>query len=383
MFKDFFYAYREYKNFKALNKQRLSIVVYSESAGDLPHLEPVFKTLSQKYNQVIYYLTSDSTDRYLKTNDPNIKSFYIGSGTFRTLVFHDINTKILIMTLPDLETYYLKRSVIPSHYIYVYHSINSTHMVYRKGAFDHYDTVFCVGPHHVKEIRETERVYGLPGKNLVEHGYGRLDSIIAENKKRPLFVPSKGKSKKILLAPSWGKNSITNRCAEKVIKVLLDFGHQVTFRPHSMSVRLENRLLKGITGKFKDNPLFKYETDLCSQDSLHLSDVMISDFSGAATEFAFGLEKPVISIDLPKKINNPEHGKIAFPTIENEIRDQIGSIVTVEELQKLPAIASSLCDGFDKSQAKIISAREKWIFNIGSSGEKGAVAVMNILKKIQ
>ena len=32
---------------------------------------------------------------------------------------------------------------------------------------------------------------------------------------------------------------------------------------------------------------------------------MVSDWSGAALEYSFGLKKPVIFLDLPKKVNNP------------------------------------------------------------------------------
>ena len=44
--------------------------------------------------------------------------------------------------------------------------------------------------------------------------------------------------------------------------------------------------------------------------SFDKADLMISDWSGVAFEFAFGLEKPVIFIDLPKKINNSDFNYI-------------------------------------------------------------------------
>ena len=47
------------------------------------------------------------------------------------------------MTIPDLGQLWLKRSVHPVRYVYLFHSTNSTHTVYRKGAFDAYDTIFA------------------------------------------------------------------------------------------------------------------------------------------------------------------------------------------------------------------------------------------------
>ena len=84
------------------------------------------------------------------------------------------------MTLPDLGNLWLKRSVHPVEYVYVFHSMNSTHTSYRRGAFDNFDTILCVGPHHVDEIRKAEEVYGLPAKRLVEHGSTKLDRLLAE-----------------------------------------------------------------------------------------------------------------------------------------------------------------------------------------------------------
>ena len=65
-------------------------------------------------------------------------------------------------------------------------------------------TIFCAGPHHIKEIRAMEIKYNLPKKNLVEHGYGRLDSIIQVSKNKLLNKNFIKKTKHALIAPSWG-----------------------------------------------------------------------------------------------------------------------------------------------------------------------------------
>ena len=84
-----------------------------------------------------------------------------------------IDSKLVIMTMPDLNQFHIKRSKASKevNYLYIFHAIVSSHMVYRKGAFDYYDTIFCVGPHHVEEIRKTEELYQLDSKKLVSIGY--------------------------------------------------------------------------------------------------------------------------------------------------------------------------------------------------------------------
>ena len=62
-----------------------------------------------------------------------------------------------------------------------FNSIVSSHTIYRKGAFDHFDSIFCAGPHHIKEIKATEQLYNLNHKNLVMYGYGLLDKLQKTN----------------------------------------------------------------------------------------------------------------------------------------------------------------------------------------------------------
>lgn len=54
-----------------------------------------------------------------------------------------MDADIVVMTTPDLDNFYLKRSYLRKdiEYIYMFHGIGSTNMVVRKGAYDHFDTV--------------------------------------------------------------------------------------------------------------------------------------------------------------------------------------------------------------------------------------------------
>src|SRR5690606_13279690 len=102
------------------------------------------------------------------------------------LFFATLDVDVLLLTMPDLQTFHIKRSPHPVHYCYVHHSIVSTHMVYRPEAFDHFDSILCVGPHHIEEIRTREALFSLNAKTLVESGYGRLDKILDQSRPGPL-----------------------------------------------------------------------------------------------------------------------------------------------------------------------------------------------------
>ena len=72
----------------------------------------------------------------------------------------------MVLTMLDLQNFHLKRSLHPVRYAYVFHSMGSTHMVDHANSYDHYDSLFCVRPHHVAEISRREALHGLPPKHL-------------------------------------------------------------------------------------------------------------------------------------------------------------------------------------------------------------------------
>ena len=66
--------------------------------------------------------------------------------------------------------------------------------------------------------------------------------------------------------------------------------------------------------------MFSFERDIVGDESLYSSDIMISDWSGVALEYAFALKKPVIFCDLPRKINNKNYLELEIDPIEVSIR---------------------------------------------------------------
>ena len=164
------------------------IAFYSSQAQYISYYQGLLDELVDR-GQEIVYLTSDSHDPILSEENAAVTSFF--SKSFLQLTFPALTSPILITTIPDLHQYKIKRAFLGTNYVYVFHSLVSTHMMYRKGAFDFYDTIFCVGPHHVNEIRKTEQLYGKAPKALHEVGYYRLEKIHAESFLGQRFVYTK------------------------------------------------------------------------------------------------------------------------------------------------------------------------------------------------
>jgi len=375
---------KDIDKFNELDLDERSIVFYSESSVILyPYVEEVIREL-QNRDQKICYLTSSKYDPIFKNKSKNIKVFYIGDSEIEKMNFFlRLKAKVLIMTMPDLGSYHIKRSkVFPVHYVYAFHTIVSTHMVFQKSAFDQFDSIFCIGQHQVQEIRATEQLYNLKQKNLVECGYGLFDRLI---RLRSSFTQqnflSKNNKKNVLIAPSWGKQNLLESTGIELIKILLDAGYHVTVRPHPMTVKKSSKLIKQIKEKFEKNSDFRLDTNTSSFDQLFSSYALITDWSGIGHEYAFVCERPVIYVDVPKKVYNKEYEKIGLEPFEISIRDKIGEIVSTQKIETIPERIEFLYDHINDFQNKIQKIRNDAIFNIGKSGKVMANEIIRIINE--
>jgi len=376
------YDWKEVKRFKKLDKKDRSIIFYLENECDFIFFKPIVEKLTQEYDIKICYVTSSKTDPMLTSNDKNILPFYIGDGIARSSFFVNLKATIVVMTMPDLETFHIKRSKIyPVHYVYIFHSLCSTHYIYRKNAFDNFDTIFCTGNYQIIEIQEREKKSNLAKKKLVKHGYGKLDILI--NEVQSTNVRNNASNNKVvLIAPTWGPNGLIETKGQEIVHILLDSGFNVILRPHPMTIKKSNNIIQKIEKEFKDNLNFKLETDIRNTESLFLCDCMISDWSGVAIEYAFVFEKPIFYIDTPQKINNPEHHQIGLVPLEEKIRLQIGEVLSLSQLSLMPSKINQLLQSQNKFKEQIQKIKEETVFNIGNSGEQGAKYLLELEKSL-
>ena len=374
------YDWKEVKRFKKLDKKDRSIIFYLENECDFIFFKPIVEKLTQEYDIKICYVTSSKTDPMLTSNDKNILPFYIGDGIARSSFFVNLKATIVVMTMPDLETFHIKRSKIyPVHYVYIFHSLCSTHYIYRKTAFDNFDTIFCTGNYQIIEIQERERKFNLNKKKLVKHGYGRLDTLINEARSTDIRK-SVSNNKVVLIAPSWGANGLIETKGQEIVSILLDSGFDVILRPHPMTIKKSNKVIQKIEKEFKDNLKFKLEIDIRNTESWFLCDCMISDLSGAAIEYSFTFEKPILYIVTPEKIVQKK--QIDLVSLEEKIRPQIGEVISLSQLSLLPSKINQLLLSQNKFKEKIQKIREETVFNIGNSGEQGAKYLLELKKSL-
>ena len=361
----------ELKKINQLSQDERSIMFYAENKASMNHFRSLIQELTEKMNLQVCYVTSVKNDPIFSSKNQRILPFYIGSGTSRTKFFSTLKAKILVMDMPDLGRFHIKRSnEYPVHYIYLFHSMYSVHSYLRKGAVDNYDTIFCVGPHQVNEIREMEKVYGLNAKKLINYGYGRLDTLL--QKKINSQATNSNSRDLIVIAPSYGDDNLLERCGIQLIDILLKSNFRVMLRPHLRTLRDSTKLIDSIKKKFGKNPNFALETGIIKFDSLNNSLCMISDWSGISLEYAFTFERPVIFIDVPKKVLNPNSSDIVLEPIEISIRNKIGNIVSPNNLEEILVLIRGLDKNTQNISERIREIRAKTVYNIGESAKIGA-----------
>jgi hypothetical protein len=382
-----FRAWKGFLELLRLPLGRKRILFYAEDTASRSHFDGMITELTDSLRQPVVYLTSCLNDPVLSRRSKLFSAYFIGSGITRVLTFLTLKADVMVMTMPDLETFEIRRSrKHPVHYVYVFHSMVSSHMIYRSGAFDHFDTVFCVGTHHAKEIRSWELKKGLPPKRLIEHGYGRLDLLRQIATRTIPRVSKDGHRIHVLLAPSWGALGLLETIGSELITLLVQSGFDVTVRPHPMTLRKWPPKWSSLRNYFDGNEQVSFDLDMAGTGSLERADIMISDWSGAALEFAFAWERPVVFVDVPRKVNNPDYELVDNEPIEVSIRSELGEIVDPNELHQIPEIILNLVQRTNEFKERIRAARKKTVFNLDRSSRAGAealVALQNDLRQQQ
>lgn len=259
--------------------------------------------------------------------------------------------------------------------VHMPHSLVSFNMAYPAGAFDGYNMIFACGEHHMHEIarlnqRESRRLI-----QAVPVGYGKSDLLV---EKRSAII-RKGDQKHILIAPSWGVDNIIERLGEKLIELLLNQNYYVTLRPHPAfySLKVSHDLSK-IGALFAQNPNFTIENPYKESMAIYKADVMISDYSGVAMEFAFLRMAPVLFINVGLKVFNPSWEEWGYCPLEIGIREKIG-VVAEPELQDIERALDKIFDQSKQFEKIIYKEREKYCYNFGKCAEQATEVINEIL----
>jgi len=237
--------------------------------------------------------------------------------------FRFLRTQALVTATSGLKAAHMPSSAL--YRIAVPHSLVSLHMAYPKGTFDPYTHLFCCGMHHMAEINAMNRLAGKTNPRPVMIGYGKAERLLET---RPQADTLPDERKHILIAPSWGKGNILEAIGEQLLTRLLADGYRVTLRPHPSFFAFGDAEIAWLVEKWRKHDAFALESSIDESKALWSADLMIADYSGFAMEFACMRERPVLYIDVPPKVLNPDWKAVGLIPIELSIRERIGVVVS-------------------------------------------------------
>lgn len=359
----------DYRKFFSIENKHL--VFFSEKSGYYKYYRGMIAYILSHSNVIIHYVTNDPNDQVfaLAKENPQIRPYYISMKKAITL-FMKMDADMVVMTTPDLDNYYLKRSYVRKdiEYVYVPHGMASQILTIHKGGCDHFDTAFCAGQHHIDEMREMEEMYGTRKKNLIPVGYGLLDDLIAayaQQDHTPHAQPV------VLVAPSWQPDNILDTCIDELIESLLKENMRVVVRPHPEYVKRFRAQANALKERWAhvDPGQLSMEMDFTSNVTIFTADTVVTDWSGIAYEFSFATLKKTLYIDTPMKVSNPDFTRSKTPPFDLNIRSEIGVVLKPDEVQKAGAAVRGMLAAQKENEDALRTIRDESVFHIGHSGE--------------
>ena len=362
--------------FKIANKH---LVFYSESNGFYKYYKSIIEYLLEHTNIIIHYITSDYNDNIFNMAKDNnhIKAYYIEEKKLITLMMK-MDADVVVMTMPDLENYHIKRSYVRDDitYVYIPHGVDSINLTQRYKSINAYDVFLASGKYQREEAEATFKLFKLDRK-IVDYGYCLLDDMLKNYKEKK----NNSKRKSILIAPSWQKDNICDLCLDELISELLkNKDYDIIVRPHPQEVRHKKEKFEKLKEKYKDNKQIYIQTDFSSNNSILDADLLITDWSGIGYEYAFTTKKPVLFINTPMKIMNPHYKDIKIEPYTIWSREVIGKLIAPDNLKDVNKVVKSLI-GNKEYTKKITDLLNDSVYNIGCSGEAGAKCIIECIQE--
>ena len=372
---------REKQDAARFSNAKKRLVFYALTGGQYKYYIEIIEYILQHSNIQIHYLTNDPNDLlFQQTSSSRIIPYYASHKKTISLMLK-LNAEMVVTTVPDLQNFHFKRSIVRTciEYVYVFHGFTSIHMVMRPHALDHYDTVFCVGEHHAREVRRLEELYSTSKKQLVKVGYSMFDRLTTAYENR---AEKHTESTQILIAPSWQKDNIMELYITCILNQLLGQNYRIIIRPHPQFTAYNRESIEKLQATYADYIYRKellLELDFMESSSIYLSDLVITDWSNTAYEFSFCTKKPVVFINTPMKVLNPRYTELGIEPSEIFLRKKVGVSVDVADLDTLKDIVARVLEERDRYRESITRTVDEFMYCPMQSGKAGGKYIISRL----
>ncbi len=357
----------------SIDANTIPLVIFSDDKRYWPVFMPIVRELDARGFDVVY-MTASKDDPVLSCTDfAHLSAQFIGEGNRAFAKLNFLKATIVLSTTPGLDVYQWKRSKYVKYYVHTMHAPEAGLPMYEVFGMDYYDAILLNCVHQEEDIRALEKLRDLPAKELVYVGIPFMDEKL---KKVKNMDPVPEHERTILLAPSWGSNSILNRFGSAAIKSLLDTGYHIIIRPHPQTFQSEAEMIGKLMEEFPESDQLEWNRDTDNYPVLARSDLMISDFSGVIYEFAFLFDKPVICALSDFDKSKYDVWWLDTPAWKLEYIPQMGAILTEENVSDMKSLIDSVIDDKQYAENRKQICKDVWLHP-----EEGATRVADYLLK--
>lgn len=351
--------------------KNIPIGIFSDDKRYWNVFGPICRQLDSMGQEAVY-MTASPDDPGLQESFSHVKCVFLGQGNQAYAKLNMLQADVLLSTTPGLDVYQWKRSEGVRHYCHILHAPTDV-SIYRMFGLDFYDSVLLSGEYQKKQIRQLEKLRGLPAKELRMVGQPYMDSLLERLAARP---EDSGKKITVLLAPSWGTSSIFSRFGDQMLEALLHTGYHIIVRPHPQSFTSEKEMIADFMKRY---PQAEWNRDGDNFEVLSRSDIMISDFSGVMFDFALVFNKPVIYADTD--FDNSPYDACWLEETPWTFRalPKIGLPLPKDELGDIKTLIDRCLKEESFRQGREQARRESWC----SIGESAALTADFLVKKRQ
>lgn len=364
--------------------------------GHYPYLKP-FLEYGEKYTDVDIYFAVG----YSRKDNPT--PFLIEQGIPEDHILEPIEylrlTDWHVYVSPTVWGNFLPRNS-DCIKVQIFHTLADKNIQYNNELLK-FNTIFANGPVHNELLKKNifDKYSDHKGKcTVVNSGYAKIDDLFdgtysVDALKRQLNIPEEDTRPIILYAPNWEVTSALHKYGESVFEqfeklpfiflIKLHYVSLFTREDHDAVISSENHsgLQKewvdwaNILEKYKKNENIRVIDGTNLNPWLFLSDIMITDYGGAALEFIC-TGKPLIYLDCPEFFEMRGHD-----ILENQVRDTGYIIDDPNDLgPTIEAISVHKNDPHSEAREKV---RKKLLYNPGKAAENGFEAIYKIVASHQ
>ena len=358
------------------NANRIPLVIFSDHKRYWNIFDPICRELDARGVDVVY-MTASEDDPALSCSYPHVKAEFIGpdNKVFTRLNF--LKANLVLSTTPGLDVYQWKRSRDVKYYVHIPHAASEITM-YRMFGVDYYDAILLSGDYQIQDLRDLEKLRGIPAKELLKVGIPYMDEMA---KRLQNADPVPAHERTVLLAPSWGPSAIFSVYGGKIIEKLLQTGYHVIVRPHPQSFTSEKEMLDKLMQEYPESDRLEWNRDNDNFNVLNRSDILISDFSGVIFDFSLVYDKPVIYTDPNIDVSVYDAWWLERPLWTMSALPRLGEELNTGNMDNLKDLIDGCLSDPRYAEGRRSVKEETWA-NFGSGAKATADYLVNKLNEL-